>query len=341
MSSIINIKEKNEKDLICLNTEENKKTIINDDSDNEKENKNANENVNVVEEFNLSVHPNNASNKKIDTIEKEKNFNNNIFSPTPYNSKSKSIIHNKMNKSENKHRRHLLLLKNDIKKVKSNESKNNRDIKEDIQNIKLQNNNSKSKKNISDFLSFGMNNQNQKSFLVSLENENTNKYNNSNPIVEVMKENNYIKSKIKDDKVNLINTKNIKPKKGLSIHQLANIGFEEREKKILSSIGSLSPKSTSRKNKHNKTITPIVKNVFKKTFQINNKTIQNISSEVPIKINQAFGRTGYSYYDKKEEGINNLIDKGIANKMKNFNNDSSDIKFRLFPAAKIKVFSEM
>ena len=37
-SSIINIKEKNEKDLICLNTDENKKTISNDDSDNEQKN---------------------------------------------------------------------------------------------------------------------------------------------------------------------------------------------------------------------------------------------------------------------------------------------------------------
>ena len=344
-SSIINMKGKNEKGLILLNTEENKKTISNSESDNENENenKNANENRNVVEEFNLSLHPNNASNKKIE-IEKEKekennhnnSINNNVFSPTPYNNKSNPLFHNKMNKSENKKRRHLLLLKNDNKKIKRNEGKNNGDIKEDIQNVKIQKNSS-SKKKFSDLLSFGMNNQNQKSILVSIENEKTHKNNNSNSNLEAMKENNYIKSKIKDDKINFINTKNIKPKKGLSIHQLANIGLEER----LSSIGSLSPKSTSRKNNQNKTITPIVKNVFKQTFQTNNKTIQNINSEVPIKINQAFGRTGYSYYDKKEEGINNLIDKGIANKMKNFNNDSSDIKFRLFPAAKIKVFSEM
>ena len=347
-SSIINIKEKNEKDLICLNTDENKKTISNDDSDNENQNEKRNviEDLNIIEKFNISVHPNIASNNKIETIEKENNhnnsINNNVFSPTPNNSKSKFFIHNKINKSENKNRRNLLILKNNNKKTKSNESKNNRDIKEDIHNMKLQNNNSsKSNKNVSDLLSFGMNNQNQKSILISLENEKTHKYNNSNPIVEAMKENNYIKSKINDDKINFINTKNIKPKKGLSIHQLANIGFEEREKKLFSSIGSLSPKSTSRKNMHNKTITPIIKNVFKQTFQINNKTIQNINSEVPIKINQAFGRTGYSYYDKKKEGINNLIDKGITNKMKNFNNNSSDIRFKLYPAAKIKVFSDI
>jgi len=342
-SSIIKVKEKNENDLICLNTEENKNIMSNGNSDNENGNK---DNGKVVEEFNLSVHPNNASNSKNETIEKENShnntINNNILSPTPYNIKSKSIINNKMNKSENKNKRHLLLLKSENKKIKKNESKNNKDINEEAQNLKLQNN-TKSKKNVSDFLSFGLNSQNQKSILVSLENEKTYKYNNSNPIVEVMKENNYIKNNI-SDKINFLNTKNIKPKKGLSIHQLANIGFDEREKKLFSSIGSLSPRSSSRKNKHNKTITPIVKNIFKQTFQMNtknSKNLKNISSEVPIKINQAFGRTGYSYYDKKEEGINNLIDKGITNKMKNLNNKSSDIRFKLYPAAKIKVFSEI
>ena len=345
-SSLIKVKEKNEIGLICLNTEENKNTISKGDSDNENGNKNGNDNGNVVEEFNLSVNPINASNSKIGTIEKENNnnnkINNNALSPTPYNIKSKSLINNKDNKSENNNRKHLLLLKSENKKTKNNESKNNKDTNEEVKNIKQQNN-SKSKKNVSDALSFCMSNQNQKSILVSLENEKTHKYNNSNPIVEAMKENNYIKNNL-NDKINSIKTKNIKPNKGLSIHQLANIGFEEREKKIFSSIGSLSPRSTSRKNKNNKTITPIIKNIFKQTYQTNtknNKIIQDISSEVPIKINQAFGRTGYSYYDKKEEGINNLIDKGINNKMKSLNNKSSDIRFKLYPAAKIKVFSEM
>ena len=344
-SSLIKVKEKNEIGLIFLKSEENKNTISKGDSDNENGNKNGNDNGNVVEEFNLSINPNNASNSKIGAIEKE-NFNNNkinnnILSPNPYNMKSKSLINNKANKSENKNRNHLLLLKSENKKTKNNESKNNKDTIEEMKNIKLQNH-SKSKKNVSDFLSFGMNNQNQKSVLVSLENEKTHKYNN-NPIVETMKENNYIKNNL-NDKINSINTKNIKPQKGLSIHQLANIGFEEREKKIFSSIGSLSPRSTSRKNKHNKTITPIIKNIFKQTIQTNTKNskiLQDISSEVPIKINQAFGRTGYSYYDKKEEGINNLIDKGINNKMKSFINKSSDIRFKLYPAAKIKVYSEI
>jgi len=344
-SSLIKVKEKNEIGLIFLKSEENKNTISKGDSDNENGNKNGNDNGNVVEEFNLSINPNNASNSKIGVIEKE-NFNNNkinnnVLSPNPYNMKSKSLINNKANKSENKNRNHLLLLKSENKKTKNNESKNNKDTIEEMKNIKLQNH-SKSKKNVSDFLSFGMNNQNQKSILVSLENEKTHKYNN-NPIVETMKENNYIKNNL-NDKINSINTKNIKPQKGLSIHQLANIGFEEREKKIFSSIGSLSPRSSSRKNKHNKTITPIIKNIFKQTIQTNTKNskiLQDISSEVPIKINQAFGRTGYSYYDKKEEGINNLIDKGISNKMKSFNNKSSDFRFKLYPAAKIKVFSEM
>ena len=344
-SSLIKVKEKNEIGLIFLKSEENKNTISKGDSDNENGNKNGNDNGNVVEEFNLSINPNNASNSKIGAIEKE-NFNNNkinnnVLSPNPYNMKSKSLINNKANKSENKNRNHLLLLKSENKKTKNNESKNNKDTIEEMKNIKLQNH-SKSKKNVSDFLSFGMNNQNQKSILVSLENEKTHKYNN-NPIVETIKENNYIKNNL-NDKINSINTKNIKPQKGLSIHQLANIGFEEREKKIFSSIGSLSPRSTSRKNKHNKTITPIIKNIFKQTIQTNTKNskiLQDISSEVPIKINQAFGRTGYSYYDKKEEGINNLIDKGINNKMKSFINKSSDIRFKLYPAAKIKVYSEI
>ena len=68
---------------------------------------------------------------------------------------------------------------------------------------------------------------------------------------------------------------------------------------------------------------------------------QNISSEIPVKIQAAFGRTGYIYYDKKEEGINNLINIGIKNKMKKANTISNDINFGLSPTAKIKVYNNM
>ena len=64
----------------------------------------------------------------------------------------------------------------------------------------------------------------------------------------------------------------------------------------------------------------------------------SLSNDTPVKIMSSFGRTGYTFYDKKKEGINNLINKGINNTLKKYNNNSFDVNLGLSPYAKVKVF---
>ena len=57
------------------------------------------------------------------------------------------------------------------------------------------------------------------------------------------------------------------------------------------------------------------------------------------KITSAFGRTSYSIYNKKEEGIQNLINKKInSSKNKEYLNKAGDFNVELTPVAKIKIF---
>ena len=84
----------------------------------------------------------------------------------------------------------------------------------------------------------------------------------------------------------------------------------------------------STKNKYRNLNTPIIKNVFHQNYQLNlknDKLKQNLTIDTPVKITSSFGRTGYTFYDKREDGINNLINKGISKKIKKLKRDRKSV----------------
>ena len=309
----------NSKNKIIENTPKNysrNKLLNNSSTQNEKEKFRTNlSNINSVEN-NISIsdndfnfyHPINSSYNKNDINEKDENYG--TF--TPY-------------------RNHINLLK----KINNNKNKNG-----NISNLKSQNNKSKNKNNISDLISFGFS-RNQKAIIIPLDNDKNIGENNVVQVINVdlIKEKiDYLNSKNNNSKFN--SKKNISKKGRNSMHKLAAIGFEDKTSKFLPSMGEISQTQTSLIDKFNKTITPFVKNVFQQSYQTN-KTYKNLNTEVPVKIKAAFGRTGYTYYDKKEEGINYLMNKGIENKARKHKSHSTEVNFKLCPTAKIKVFGNM
>ena len=317
-----NEKEKFKTNLSNINSEEVKDTISDNENKNENENENESDN-----DLNLCIYPNNISDNKNDTIEKEEN--DNIIS-TPDKTKFKSLMNNYLNKTENINKRSICLLK------KLNKNKN--DI---ISNLKLQNNNNNSHKdNISDLLSYGLS-QNQKSIIMPVDSDKNNA--DYNPIVQVINED-FIKEKIdylnnRSNNNNFISNKIIQKEKRNSIHQLAAIGFEEKANTLLPNVGEFSSRSSNGKN-NKPIITPLIKNIFQQSYQMN-KTNKNLSDEFPVKIKAAFGSTGYTLYDKKEEGINYLINKGIENRMRRHKSHSTVVNFKLCPAGRIKVYNNI
>ena len=317
-----NEKEKFKTNLSNINSEEVKDTISDNENKNENENENESDN-----DLNLCIYPNNISDNKNDTIEKEEN--DNIIS-TPDKTKFKSLMNNYLNKTENINKRSICLLK------KLNKNKN--DI---ISNLKLQNNNNNSNKNnISDLLSFGLS-QNRKSIIMPVDSDKNNA--DYNPIVQVINED-FIKEKIdylnnRSNNNNFISNKTIQKEKRNSIHQLAAIGYEEKVNTLLPNVGEFSSRSSNGKN-NKPIITPLIKNIFTQSYQTN-KTNKNLSDEFPVKIKAAFGSTGYTLYDKKEEGINYLINKGIENRMRRHKRYSTVVNFKLCPAGRIKVYNNI
>ena len=317
-----NEKEKFKTNLSNINSEEVKDTISDNENKNENENENESDN-----DLNLCIYPNNISDNKNDTIEKEEN--DNIIS-TPDKTKFKSLMNNYLNKTENINKRSICLLK------KLNKNKN--DI---ISNLKLQNNNNNSHKdNISDLLSYGLS-QNQKSIIMPVDSDKNNA--DYNPIVQVINED-FIKEKIdylnnRSNNNNFISNKTIQKEKRNSIHQLAAIGYEEKVNTLLPNVGEFSSRSSNGKN-NKPIITPLIKNIFQQSYQTN-KTNKNLSDEFPVKIKAAFGSTGYTLYDKKEEGINYLINKGIENRMRRHKRHSTVVNFKLCPAGRIKVYNNI
>jgi hypothetical protein len=300
------------------------KLLNNSSTQNEKEKFRTNlSNINSVEnnisisdnDFNFYSHPINSSYNKNDIIEKDENYG----TCTPNSKKFRNLNRNPYSL---------------LKKINNNKNKNG-----NIPNLKSQNNDSKNKNNISDLLSFGFS-RNQKAIIIPLDND---KSVGESSCVQVINAD-LIKEKIdylnKNNNSKFINDKNINKKGRNSTHKLAAIGFEDKTNKLLPNMGEFSQAQTSFNDKYNKTITPLVKNVFQQSYQ-KNKTYKNLNSEVPVKIKAAFGRTGYAYYDKKEEGKNYLKNKEIENKTRKHKSHSTEVNFKLCPTAKVKVFSNM
>ena len=317
----------NSKNKIIENSPKNysrNKLLNNSTIQNEKEKLRTNlSNINSVEN-NISIsdndfyfyHPINSSYNKNDINEKDENYG--TF--TPNNTKFRNLNKNPISL---------------LKRISNNKNKNG-----NISNLKSQNNKNKNKNNISDFLSFGFS-RNQKAIIMPLDNDKN--IGESNVVqainVDSIKEKlDYLNSKNNNSKFN--NDKNISKKGRNSQHKLAAIGFEDKTSKLFPNMGEVSQTQTSLIDKFNKTITPLVKNIFQQSYQMN-KTYKNLNTEVLVKIKAAFGRTGYTYYDKKEEGINYLMNKGNQNKTRKHKSHSTEVNFKLCPTAKIKVFSNI
>jgi len=236
--------------------------------------------------------------------------NINLINETDIN-KTPSLINRISKKIENK--KNTFILKKYNKNYELFSHKNNH-------------NNHNNQNNLSNMLAFGIN-DNDKAVITSIDSENT--------IKNLNKESDKI-IKINDKKHNI---KSISKKGGFSLRKLASIDFGKKVNEILPNM--ISNKNIDYKSRNPKT--PVVKNVFHQTYQtnINNKMKDNISLDVPVKIMSSFGRTGYTYYDKKEEGINNLINKGIKNTIKKYKNNSTDINLGLSPVTKITVYGNI
>jgi len=183
-------------------------------------------------------------------------------------------------------------------------------------------------------ISYGVN-SNNKVIITPIE-QNTKKEE-SNSILHIFQEkNSSIKSSLSN--TNTLNKTLKKTEGGYSIHKLAAIGVEE---KIFDTFPSL----------HNTgKISDKTENLVKPFGSRNNSLYKSYDSKLDKyksnknnfnnkKITSAFGRTSYSVYNKKEEGIQNLINKRInSNYNKRYKKNNGDFNFELSPVAKIKIY---
>ena len=192
--------------------------------------------------------------------------------------------------------------------------------------------------NISNMLSFGINNQKDTITSIDITNNKEEK-DEKNGVIKIFADS-FEKEKNMEENKDRNGTITIK-RRGYSLHKIAAIGIEEKINEVLPKVRTLSNKNLKCKNK--KPHTPVIKKVFDEKYQfaVNNKIKDNLTIDGPVKIISSFGRTGYTFYNKKEEGINNLINKGINNKIKKFSNNSLDLNIELSPVTKIKVYGNV
>ena len=293
------------------NNEDNKKDLLNNSLSkiekfkqrNNDDNFNSEENKNSISDYKNIL----DTSKNMNDLPNSKRNTNDIKSPNKTNSLT-ALTNTKNKKIQNRNKKRSFLLKKD-----SN----------DKQKINFN--------NLSNMIAFGMNNE--KTVMTSIESESN--------IKTINNENNRI-IKIIDNKGKKNGIKTISKKGGYSLRQLASIGFDEKANEVLPSMGINQNKKMEYKNK--KQITPVIKNVFHQNYQLNlknNKIKDNLSIDTPVKIMSSFGRTGYIFYDKKEEGINNLINKGVKHTIKKYKNNSFDLNIGLSPVSKIKVYGNI
>ena len=139
----------------------------------------------------------------------------------------------------------------------------------------------------------------------------------------------------REKKFEILNNK----KRGYSLHKLASVNFDEKVNKLFPNIKSFSNKNLG--NIIKKPKSSVVKNVFYQKFQMNNILKDNLSIDIPVKITSAFGRTSYTFYDKKEDGINHLIKKGINNKLTKRIKNATELNIELSPVSKLKVYGNI
>ena len=125
---------------------------------------------------------------------------------------------------------------------------------------------------------------------------------------------------------------------GYSLHKLAAIGAEENFGDFFPSVhhsGKISNK-TENLVKPIRNKDPSLCQSYDSKLDNYKNSNNNINNK---KITSAFGRTSYSIYNKKEEGIQNLINKRInSNENKKYKYTTGDFNVQLSPVAKIKIY---
>ena len=279
---------------------------------------------NTISEDNKSS--NNDYNYKLDLSNFKSDLSNNINEPikkdinnSPYKAKLINIANE--NKNKTIEAKSTSLLKKNLhnnNNIIINKQKNNQNI-------------------IPNTFSFGMSNpkvvvenidsnKNYKEFLEDKEDEND-----KNNEIQIIGD--YFPDREK--KFEILNNK----KRGYSLHKLASVNFDEKVNKLFPNIKSFSNKKMG--NIIKKPKSPVVKNVFYQKFQMNNILKDNLSIDIPVKITSAFGRTSYTFYDKKEDGINHLIKKGINNKLTKRIKNATELNMELSPVSKLKVYGNI
>ena len=162
----------------------------------------------------------------------------------------------------------------------------------------------------------------------------------SNSIIPIFKETN---SSIKTSINNNNTLKKVLKKEGdkLSLHKIAAIGVEE---KIIDTFPSLH-NSGKISNKSENLVKPF-RNINSPLYQNNGSNFDRYITDAKNnytnkKITSAFGRTSYSVYDKKDEGIRNLINKRIkSNDNRRYKRNADNFNLKLTPVARIKIYEK-
>ena len=261
------------------------------------------------------------NNKEIITKDKKVEFENNKIN---MNENEKEFKTNTLPITKNKKEKEMAIDNNTITITKS-QSKSFFG-KENQKNVK------KNKKlDFTNIISYGMNND--KIAIIPIEQKEPKKQE-TNSILQIFKEAN---SSIKSN--NNLNKTLKTSGGGYSLYKLAAISTEENIGDFFPSVhhsGKISTKTDNLVKPIRSKDNPLYQNYDLKL--VDYKSNSNINNK---KITSAFGRTSYTIYDKKEEGIKNLINKRInSNENKRYKYSIGDFNVQLFPVAKIKIYEK-
>ena len=355
---IIDDKENNIKDYNKYILTENKKKIEKNKIVNNNEDFSDKEKAQYLKDDNKSeISIDNKINISYNTVNDINEENNNIFENMKEPNNIKNIDEKKIkfkirsdkideNKIQFKssimaYKKEKEINKNNIKEEKKDKEKDNKTV--DIKlNSNLEKEDSKflkknKKLDFSNLIYYGTNNQN-KVVIVPIETKNEKKESNSNSIIKIFKETN---SSIKESINNTL--KKVLKKEGdkLSLHKIAAIGAEE---KILDTFPSLH-NSGKISDKSESLVKPF-RNInsllyHSKESNLDRYNTDNKNNYTNKKITSAFGRTNYSVYDRKDEGIQNLINKRIkSNDNKRYKKNTGNFNLKLTPVARIKIYEK-
>ena len=309
---------KDKEENIIANIEDNKLNIS-------KNNKNKNNNLyNSINEENNVQNEITNDNKK-DIIKKEKKVKYNI-DQININENEKKLNENTLTSTKNKKEKEMSIDNNTI--IITKPQSNSFLKKEGQKNV------GKNKKlDFINIISYGMNN-NDKITIIPLEQKESNK-DDTNSILQIFKETN---SSIKTN--NNLNKTLKNNGGGYSLHKLAEIGFEEDIGDFFPTLyhsGKIRAKTECLVKPFRHKNSPLYQSYDSKLDNYSNN-MNNINNK---KITSAFGRTSYSIYNKKEEGIKNLINKRIkSNENKRYKFKTGDLNMQLSPVAKIKIYEK-